>query len=119
MKSVLVSVGLAIALGGCVTPSPEENAALTAAWAGRPITDALQALGPPETLVRLSPTQVGYTFARSETVGQAPGATPVATSAPAPYRTITCRVTFVTTTPQDTLPEARRIIENTRVMGCR
>lgn len=117
MHRFLIVGACALALSGCVTPTAEDTAGLRAAWVGRPITDAVRMLGSPEALVRLSPTQVGYTFARSETMGRAPGAAPAAYAGPA--RTVTCRVTFVTTTPQDTLPERQRIIEDTRVVGCR
>lgn len=95
-------------------------------YVGTPITERIAALGPPENILRISPTEIAYTW--SETQAHAAGGT--STYVPNPwlgggqvYRTPTtvttsvCRVIFVVHAPNDSLPEYDRRIVDVRAHG--
>ena len=54
-------------VGGCV-PAAQETLALSCSdYIGKPISARVAAWGPPRTVYRISPTQVGYIFESTQT----------------------------------------------------
>ena len=54
-------------VGGCV-PAAQETLALSCSdYIGKPISARVAAWGPPRTIYRISPTQVGYIFESTQT----------------------------------------------------
>lgn len=119
MKAVIV-FSLACGLAACGSTVRERLTSAQQKFLGRPITDRIAALGPPETVVRTSPTQVAYTFAlHGQTVsGGNVTYTPsyfggvYANRAPLSVTGTVCRATFVVRAPNDAMPIYQRVIED-------
>lgn len=118
MKRIAVVAGMTLAAAGC-TPTIHETLAVSCSeYIGRPISERIAALGPPKTVYRVSPTQLGYVFETKETtlvgghtyytvnymVGVDRHRTPIYPV------TTTCRGTFVVLAPTDATPISQRII---------
>jgi len=118
VKRIAVATGLALAAAGC-TPTIHETVAVSCSeYIGRPISERIAAFGPPKTVYRVSPTQLGYVFETKETtlvgghtyytvnymVGVDRHRTPIYPV------TTTCRGTFVVLAPTDATPVSQRII---------
>ncbi|MEZ0172047.1 hypothetical protein [Microvirga sp. TS319] len=67
MKRVIVVVGIALGAAGCVPAAYEATQLSCADFIGRPISERIAALGPPQATYRISPTEVGYVFETKET----------------------------------------------------
>ncbi|MBZ6076177.1 hypothetical protein [Microvirga puerhi] len=118
MRNLATVAGLTTLLAGCAYEPRGALAMACSDYIGRPISERIAAYGAPQTVVRLSPTEVGYTFVAKTTtysggdvyyttnymVGSDAHRTPVYAT------TTTCRGTFVTRAPSDAIPVEQRII---------
>ena len=89
---------------------------------GKPISERIAALGRPESVTRVNPRQVAYTFAVSETTsrgGNVSAGGVSATRTPVNVSTTTCRGTFIVHAPRDDTPLRQRLIEDVQSSGCR
>ncbi|MGO4572908.1 hypothetical protein [Microvirga sp. 2TAF3] len=118
MKKLIAVAGLALQTAGCVLPPQGELAMTCTDFIGKPISDRIAAFGPPQTVVRLSPTRVGYTFV-AKTTTLSGGAVYYTTNylvrvdkhrTPVYAMTTTCRGTFIVRAPSDATPLDQRII---------
>lgn len=118
MKRLMFTVGWAVAAGGCVPTTYETFAVTCSDYIGRPVSERIAALGPPEAVYRISPTLLGYVFETSETTFHG-GHTYYTVNymvgadkhrAPIYPVTTTCRGTFVVAAPSDATPASQRII---------
>ncbi|MXQ13969.1 hypothetical protein [Microvirga makkahensis] len=67
MTRIAVVFGAALGAAGCV-PTVHEAARVSCTdFIGRPISERIAALGPPQAIYRISPTEVGYVFETKET----------------------------------------------------
>ncbi|MBF9233363.1 hypothetical protein [Microvirga alba] len=109
MKTWILVVGLAANLGACAPILSGPVAVSCTEFIGQPISERSAAYGPPQAVIKLSPTQVGYNFESKETtfaggevfytvnymVGSDEHRLPI-------YPTTTvCRGTFVVRAPSD------------------
>jgi len=65
MAAVVVSV--ALGAGGCVPEGQETVSFSCADFIGRPISEPIAALGPPQAIYRITPTELGYVFETKDT----------------------------------------------------
>lgn len=69
MRRTLIVTGLALATGGCASTVVEETVSYSCSeYIGRPISERIAALGPPQAVYRITPTEVGYVFETKDTV---------------------------------------------------
>jgi hypothetical protein len=108
---------LALAASGCAPTAYETMTVSCADHIGRPISERIAAYGPPRSVYRISPTEVGYIFETKDTtlvggdtfytvnymVGVDAHRTPI-------YPVTTKCRGFVVRTPSDATPVSRRII---------
>lgn len=122
MKYPMLVAGLALCAAGCA-PVPQGAVVMECSeYIGKPITRGIAAYGYPKTVVRLSPTEVGYVFKVKETavVGGEVYYTPnymVGVNVhrmPSYLATTTCRGTFVVRAPYDGMPLRERIVIEVR-----
>lgn len=114
----LVAVGLGFAVAGCVPTTYTSLAMGCSESIGQPISERIAALGPPATVIRISPTLVGYIFKGKETAffGGERYYTVNYISRSEKHHTpiypvtTTCRGTFIVNAPSDATPIAQRII---------
>jgi hypothetical protein len=113
-----VTLAAAIGVGGCA-PTPYETLALSCSdYIGKPISARITAWGPPRTMYRISPTQIGYAFESKETafIGGEPYYTVNyligADKHRTPIRKVTtvCSGVFVVRAPTDATPVTERIV---------
>ena len=113
-----MTLAAAIGVGGCV-PTTHETLALSCAdYIGKPISARIAAWGPPRTVYRINPTQVGYVFESRQTtfVGGEPYYTVNymigADKHHAPVRKVTtvCGGVFVVNAPSDAVPVSEQIV---------
>ncbi|MBQ0824753.1 hypothetical protein HPT29_003935 [Microvirga terrae] len=118
MRALFVTLAAAIGAGGCV-PTTQETLALSCSdYIGKPISARIAAWGPPRTVYRISPTQIGYIFESRQTayVGGEPYYTVNyligADKHHAPVRKLTtiCSGVFVVNAPTDAVPLSERTI---------
>lgn len=117
VKRVAAVVGAALGAAGCVSTAPETVALSCADYVGRPISERIAALGPPQSVYRVSPTELGYVFETKDTTfvgGQAYYTVNYMTGADrhhAPIYSVTrkCRG-FVVRAPSAATPVSQRII---------
>lgn len=118
MRTLFLTLAAAVGAGGCV-PTTHETLALSCSdYIGKPISARIAAWGPPRTAYRISPTQVGYIFERTQTafVGGEPYYTVnYMIGADKHYKpihrvTTSCTGVFVVRAPSDTTPISERII---------
>ncbi|MFC4174239.1 hypothetical protein ACFOYU_19680 [Microvirga sp. GCM10011540] len=117
MKKSAIVIGAALTAAGC-TPTIHETLAVSCSdYIGRPISERIEALGPPQTVYRISPTEVGYVFETKATtlvgghtyytvnymVGVDRHRTPI-------YPVTTKCRGFVVSTPSHATPISQRII---------
>lgn len=118
MRKQIVAAAMALGAAGCAPMAHETIAMTCTEYVGRPISERIAAYGPPKTVIRLSPTTVGYVFEAMET--RISGGDPYYTvnymtgvdrHRTPYYRTKkTCRGTFVVHAPADAIPVNQRII---------
>ncbi|HZH12609.1 MAG TPA: hypothetical protein VEZ24_19830 [Microvirga sp.] len=120
MKRMIAVVSLALGVGGCVSTVEETVSFSCADFIGRPISERIAALGPPQSVYRITPTEVGYIFETKDTVLAGGGSyytVNYMTGADrhrAPIHTVTtkCRG-FVVRAPSPATPVSERIIIKT------
>lgn len=118
MTKLAVVAALALLTTGCAYDPQGELAMTCSDYIGRPISDRIAAYGAPQTVVRLSPTEVGYTFFTKTTTYSGGGAYYTvnymvgsdAHRTPVYATTTTCRGTFVVRAPSDSVPIEERVI---------
>lgn len=118
MRPILALVAIAFGVGGCTTPSYEAAEMSCSEYIGKPISSHIAAYGPPTSVYRINPGQVGYVFKTKTTayVGGEPYYTvnylTGADKHHTPVRKITrvCRGTYVAHAPSDTMPVSERIV---------
>jgi len=122
VKKLAAVAGLALLTAGCAYPPQGELVMACTDYIGQPISDRIAAYGPPQTVVRLSPTEVGYTFF-TKTTTYSGGEVFYTTNymvgvdthrMPVYATTTTCRGTFITRAPSDAIPVEQRIIVDVR-----
>lgn len=115
---LFVTLATAIGVSGCV-PTTHETLTLSCAdYIGKPISARIAAWGPPRTIYRISPTQVGYIFESTQTtfIGGEPYYTVNymigADKHRTPVRKLTtvCSGLFVVNAPNDATPVTERIV---------
>ncbi|MGO4525785.1 hypothetical protein AB4097_13070 [Microvirga sp. 2MCAF35] len=120
MRTLFATLAVALGAGGCV-PAVQEPLALSCSdYIGKPISARIAAWGPPRTVYRISPAQVGYIFESKQTafVGGEPYYTVNymigADKHHAPVRKVTtiCSGLFIVNAPTDTVPVDERIVVN-------
>jgi hypothetical protein len=118
LRTLGVTLAAAIGMGGCV-PTTHETLALSCAdYIGKPISARIAAWGPPQTVYRISPTQIGYIFESKQTtfIGDEPYYTVNyligADKHRTPIRKVTtvCSGVFVVNAPSDAIPVTERIV---------
>jgi hypothetical protein len=117
---MIAVAGLALGAGGCVSTAEQAMSYSCADFIGRPISERIAALGPPRSVYRITPTEVGYIFETKDAVlvgGETYYTVNYMTGADkhhTPIRTLTtkCRG-FVVRTPSPTTPASERIIIDT------
>jgi hypothetical protein len=67
MKRMLAAVGLTLGTAGCVPITHETVSVSCSDYIGRPISERIAALGPPQATYRINPTEIGYVFETKET----------------------------------------------------
>ena len=67
VKRIAVVVGAALGAAGCVPAAQETVKFSCSDFIGRPISERIAALGPPQAIYRISPTELGYVFETKET----------------------------------------------------
>jgi hypothetical protein len=122
MKTALLLVGLAMA--GCAS-TESMVAQAKKDFIGKPISNRYQVLGAPETVVRISPTEIAHTWSRSDTTVSGGGGTVVAYGGTATVfrnstsaSTTTCRATYVARAASDSVPLYQQIITDVQSPGC-
>ncbi|MPR12484.1 hypothetical protein [Microvirga tunisiensis] len=118
MRTLFVTLAAAISIGGCAPTTYETLALSCSDYIGKPISARIAAWGPPRTVYRISPTQIGYIFERRETtfIGGEPYYTVNyligADKHRTPIRKITtvCSGIFVVSAPTDAMPVSERIV---------
>lgn len=123
MKALIVA-GLAVVLPACVS-TEAMVAQARKDFIGKPISNRYQVLGAPETVVRISPAEIAYTWSRSETTVSGGGGTVVAYGgtatvfrAPSSASTETCRATYVARATSDSVPLYQQLITDVQSPGC-
>ncbi len=117
MKRMLAAVGMALGAAGCVPTTYETMSVSCSDYIGRPISERIAALGPPQATYRINPTEIGYVFETKETAfvgGHAYYTVNYMTGADkhrTPIRPVTtkCRG-FVVRAPSAATPVSERII---------
>ena len=119
MKKLVMMFAIAAGAAGCA-PTVQETLALSCSdHIGKPISHRIAALGPPRSVYRIDPMQVGYIFESRETtfvggepyytvnylVGADKHRTPIR-----PVTTTCTGVVFVTRAPSNATPVSQRII---------
>jgi hypothetical protein len=67
MKKLFLVIGLAAGSAACVPTTHETLAVACSDYIGRPISERIAALGPPNSVYRINPTQLGYVFETRKT----------------------------------------------------
>jgi hypothetical protein len=67
VKKLVLVIGLAASAAACVPTTHETLAVTCSDYIGRPISERIAALGPPKTVYRINPTQLGYVFETRQT----------------------------------------------------
>lgn len=67
VKRLILVAGLATSLGACAPILSGPVTVSCSEFIGRPISERVAAYGPPKSVIRLNPTQVGYNFVAEET----------------------------------------------------
>lgn len=67
MQKLVLVIGLAASLAACVPTTHETLAVTCSEYIGRPISERIAVLGPPKSVYRINPTQLGYVFETSQT----------------------------------------------------
>ncbi|WP_139165461.1 hypothetical protein [Microvirga guangxiensis] len=117
MKRTIVAMGMALGAAGCVSTTHETVTVSCTDYIGRPISERIAALGPPQATYRINPTEIGYVFDTKETafvgghtyytVNYMVGADKHRT----PIRPVTTRCRgFVVQAPSAATPVSQRII---------
>ncbi|QRM30168.1 hypothetical protein [Microvirga sp. VF16] len=118
MRTLFVTLAVVIGTGGCV-PIAQETVALSCSdYIGKPISARIAAWGPPRTVYRIDPIQVGYVFESKQTtfIGGEPFYTVNyligADKHRTPIRkvTTTCSGVFIVRAPSDAIPANERIV---------
>ncbi|QFU15651.1 hypothetical protein [Microvirga thermotolerans] len=118
MKKLAVVAGLALPTVGCAYPPQGALVMSCSDYIGRPISEPIRAYGAPQTVVRISPTEVGYSFV-TKTTTYSGGDVWYTTNymvgvdthrAPVYATTTACRGTFITRAPSDVVPVEERIV---------
>jgi hypothetical protein len=118
VRTLVMTLAATVGVGGCV-PTTHETLALSCAdYIGKPISARIAAWGPPRTVYRISPTQVGYIFESKQTafIGGEPYYTVNymigADKHRTPVRKLTtiCSGVFVADARSDATPVTERII---------
>lgn len=120
MRTLFVTLAAAVSVGGCVPTTYETPALSCSDYIGKPISARIAAWGPPRTVYRISPTQIGYIFESKQTafVGGEPYYTVNyligADKHHTPVRKVTtiCSGVFVVNAPYDAMPVSERIVED-------
>ncbi|WP_262027340.1 hypothetical protein [Microvirga sp. Mcv34] len=120
MRTLFATLAVALGVGGCVPAVQEPLAVSCSDYVGKPISARIAAWGPPRTVYRISPTQVGYIFESRQTayVGGEPYYTvnylTGADKHHASARKVTtiCSGVFVVNAPYDAMPVDERIVVN-------
>jgi hypothetical protein len=117
VKKLVLVLSLAAGSAACVPTTHETLAVTCSDYIGRPISERIAAFGPPRSVYKISPTQLGYVFEARQTtlegghtyytvnymVGADKHRTPIYPV------TTTCRG-FVVSSASDTTPISERII---------
>jgi hypothetical protein len=113
-----MTLAAASGVGGCV-PAAQETLALSCSdYIGKPISARIAAWGPPRTVYRIDPIQVGYIFESKQTtfIGGEPYYTVNymigADKHRTPIRKVTtvCSGVFIVRAPSDATPLSERIV---------
>jgi hypothetical protein len=124
LRSVAVLACVGLALGACVS-TESMVAQARKDFIGKPISNRYEILGQPETVVRVSPTEIAHTWAKSETnvsggggtiIPYAGGATVIRNSSS--VSSSTCRATYIARATSDATPLYQQIITDVRSPGC-
>jgi hypothetical protein len=68
LRRMAAVVSIALGAGGCVQIVQETTVSLSCAdYIGRPISERIAVLGPPQAVYRITPTEVGYVFETKDT----------------------------------------------------
>ena len=67
VKRIAAAIGMALGAAGCVPTTHETMSVSCSDYIGRPISERIAALGPPQATYRISPTEIGYVFETKET----------------------------------------------------
>src|SRR3954469_24663836 len=68
LRRMAAVVSIALGAGGCVQTVQETTVSLSCAdYIGRPISERIAVLGPPQAVYRITPTEVGYVFETKDT----------------------------------------------------
>jgi hypothetical protein len=118
LRTLGVTLAAAIGVGGCVPATYETLAVSCSDYIGKPISARIAAWGPPRTVYRISPTQIGYIFESKQTafIGGEPYYTvnylTGADKHRTPIRKVTtvCSGIFVVNAPSDAMPVTERIV---------
>jgi hypothetical protein len=118
LRTLFVTLAAAIGVGGCAPTTYETLALSCSDYIGKPISARIAAWGPPRTMYRISPTQIGYVFESKQTafIGGEPYYTVNyligADKHRTPIRKVTtvCSGVFVVRAPSDATPVAERIV---------
>jgi len=120
LRTLFVTLAAGVAVGGCVPTTHETLAVSCSDYIGKPISARIAAWGPPRTVYRISPTEVGYVFESRQTafIGGEPYYTVNymigADKHRTPVRKLTtiCSGVFVVNAPTDAVPVNERIVVN-------
>jgi hypothetical protein len=118
LRTLFVTLAAAIGVGGCAPTAYETLALSCSDYIGKPISARIAAWGPPRTVYRISPTQIGYVFESRETtfIGGEPYYTVNymigADKHRTPIRKVTtiCSGVFVVNALSDATPVTERVI---------
>jgi hypothetical protein len=118
LRALGVTLAAAIGVGGCVPTTHETLAVSCSDYIGKPISARIAAWGPPRTVYRISPTQIGYIFESKQTafIGGEPYYTVNYLIGADKHRTSIRKVTtvcsgvFVVNVPSDAMPVTERIV---------
>jgi hypothetical protein len=118
LRTLFVTLAAAVSVGGCVPTTYETLALSCSDYIGKPISARIAAWGPPRTVYRISPTQIGYVFESKQTtfIGGEPYYTVNyligADKHRTPIRKVTtiCSGVFVVSAPSDATPVTERIV---------
>jgi hypothetical protein len=67
VKKLVLVLGMATSSAACVPTTHETLAVACSDYIGRPISERIAAFGPPKTVYRINPTQLGYVFETKQT----------------------------------------------------